>query len=297
MVDIASVYIVHKGDIHRYCTISEDESTPKVSPRMITNYDKNKCKKSSGGYDTNNEGITSEEFTEEAKTPLVSQLYKSKYSVQSIETVKYLCKESINIDLKNFIDETIEKPRKNITIEKTEDYLFSIPNVRALIDSTKTDISEIDKSKTWSLNCQLNSKYPKNYLKNLHELRMKNAELRKQFSECSRDKERVKSIWTERSKYIQQTKKLFNGRKSFIAKYNNEFNKQIKEKDNVTTNINSKIYLYIDVNNTYKELSLKLTKVNNAISWCEGLFLELMGNENSKNICKPIFNSYGIKGM
>lgn len=220
---------------------NEDSSTPKMSPHKAVNYNKTKYVKNT---QVNNTNCNADD--EDAKEYGFGMYTQLQYSLNnaSKETVKYDFKEAINDDIredaKNFINEPINNI-KNIDLEKMPDYSITIPNIKKLLNYE--DLNQSQKYKSKIEGYKLNKEYPKDYQKNQHQLRIKNAELRKELSEKIRDKRKVEKEWSERTKYSEQTKRLLKSRKDFIAKYENELNKQIKERNTLNRNISGILYI------------------------------------------------------
>jgi len=69
---------------------------------------------------------------------------------------------------------------------------------------------------------------PENYAKELHNLRLENAELRKELADRRREKGEAEKNWVNKSNYAEQLRKLMNSKSQCITKQEEELKKQIK---------------------------------------------------------------------
>lgn len=83
---------------------------------------------------------------------------------------------------------------------------------------------------------------PKGYQRELHELRMRNAELRRELAEKMRAKAKAEALWSERVRYKDQVKKVLESKFKLSEKQRNELAKKQEENNDIKESIKGNIY-------------------------------------------------------
>lgn len=78
---------------------------------------------------------------------------------------------------------------------------------------------------------------PKGYQKELHGLRMLNAELRKELAEKSRAKAKAEKLHTERVRYKEQMRRILESKEKFYEKQKGELAKRQEESDSLKVSV------------------------------------------------------------
>eukprot|EP00826_Nyctotherus_ovalis_P006134 TRINITY_DN11421_c0_g3_i2.p1 TRINITY_DN11421_c0_g3~~TRINITY_DN11421_c0_g3_i2.p1 ORF type:complete len:143 (+),score=44.06 TRINITY_DN11421_c0_g3_i2:482-910(+) len=124
--------------------------------------------------------------------------------------------------------------RNNLKSEDdgTAEYSFGAPDIRSILNYNSTPRIRVDKEKRLQ---ELD--LPKGYQKELHGLRMLNAELRKELAEKSRAKVKAEKLHTERVRYKKQMRRTLESKEKFYGKQKNELLKRQEESDGLKASV------------------------------------------------------------